>query len=175
MIRNIQEKDIPTILSWYNWYIKNGTETFETETISLDAFQQRVQRIIKDYPFFVLEKDGKLCGYVYLDHFNTRAAYDWTADLSLYLDPTQRGKGYGSLLMDKILQVAKADGYHNIVSIITESNQDSLRFHEKYGFEKIALLKNVGYKFDQWLGVWYCMKQLQEGKGVPRTLQNING
>ena len=36
MIRKIEEKDIPVILKWYNWYIRNSTATFETEELTLD-------------------------------------------------------------------------------------------------------------------------------------------
>ena len=42
MIRKIEEKDIPVILDWYNWYISNSIATFETEEISLEGFKQMI-------------------------------------------------------------------------------------------------------------------------------------
>ena len=45
MIRSIEEKDIPVILDWYNWYIRNSTATFETEELTLNEFKQRVHKI----------------------------------------------------------------------------------------------------------------------------------
>jgi phosphinothricin acetyltransferase len=120
-----------------------------------------------------LEDDGKLCGYAYLDHFNGRAAYDWTADLSIYLDPECRGKGYGSSLMKKILELAEKDGYRNVISIITETNQASEQFHEKFGFKKIAAFPALGYKFGSWLGVSYYMKTFETNEHAPEPLRNL--
>ena len=54
MIRKIEEKDIPVILDWYNWYIRNSTATFETEELSLDEFKQRVRIITEKYPWIIL-------------------------------------------------------------------------------------------------------------------------
>ncbi|MBF1113422.1 MAG: GNAT family N-acetyltransferase, partial [Solobacterium sp.] len=51
MIRSIEEKDIPVILDWYNWYIRNSTATFETEELTLIEFKQRVHKIIEKYPW----------------------------------------------------------------------------------------------------------------------------
>lgn len=172
-IRQLEEKDIPILLDWYNWYILHGTETFETEPLTLSAFSTRVHTIKESYPFIVLEEEGKLCGYAYLDHFNGRAAYDWTADLSIYLDPQAKGKGYGSQLMKKILELAEKDGYRNVISIITETNHVSEQFHEKFGFTKMASFPALGYKFNKWLGVTYYQKILLQEDRAPVTRKNL--
>lgn len=172
-IRRVKEEDIPVLCAWYNWYIVNGTETFETQELSNEDFAARVHAIIKNYPYIVLEEDGRLCGYAYLDHFNGRAAYDWTADLSIYLDPEQKGKGYGSQLMKAILHLAETDGYRSVISIITETNKTSLAFHEKFGFQKMAYFPSLGYKHGQWLGVSYYLKQFTVKDDTPEKLRNL--
>ena len=171
-LRKVEEKDIPILLAWYNWYILNGTETFETQPLTKEEFAERVHRIAREYPYIVLEEDGKLCGYAYLDHFNGRAAYDWTADLSIYLYPEEKGKGYGSILMKEILHLAEINGYRNVISIITETNRTSLAFHEKFGFTKMAEFPSLGYKHGQWLGVSYYLKQLVKDEKEPEKLRN---
>jgi phosphinothricin acetyltransferase len=171
-IRKLKEEDIAVILRWYNWYILNGTETFETEPLTMEQFSSRVHTIMRAYPFIVLEEDGDLCGYAYLDHFNGRAAYDWTADLSIYLDPMKKGKGYGTELMKKILELAEKDGYRNVISIITETNKISEQFHEKFGFQKIADFSALGYKDGKWLGVAYYMKTFCTDTEAPKPLRN---
>ena len=72
MIRKIEEKDIPVILNWYNWYIRNSTATFETEELTLDEFKQRVSFITEKYPWIILEEDDKPFGYAYYSDFNSR-------------------------------------------------------------------------------------------------------
>ncbi|MDO4415360.1 MAG: GNAT family N-acetyltransferase [Erysipelotrichaceae bacterium] len=160
MIRSLKEEDIPLILSWYNWYIEHSEATFETEQLSLQEFQDRVHMIMKTYPWIILEEDGKPVGYAYLASFIPRAAYDWTIDLAIYLDPEQRGKGYGDLLMDAVIEIAKKAGYVNMVSIITKGNIPSEKLHEKHGFVKMGEFDESGYKFGKWLGVTYYTLRL---------------
>lgn len=164
MIRFLEDKDIQACCDLYNWYIENTTITFEEEPLTLSQFTDRVHRIQKKYPYIVLEEDSKIVGYAYLDAFSPRAAYNWTADLSIYLDHTCKAKGYGSLLMKTILDLAQMDGYCHVVSIVTEGNQASEHIHEKFGFEKKALFENFGYKFNTWLGVTYYVKQVNSIK-----------
>lgn len=163
MIRMIEEKDIPVILAWYNRYILESEATFETEPLSLAEFAERVHKVTERYPWIVLEEDGVLKGYAYLSSFNQRAAYDWTADLAIYVDPGECAKGYGSQLMEALLQTAAEDGYHNIISIITDSNTASIAIHRKFGFENKGTFPLVGYKFKKWLSVSYWQKTLAQG------------
>ncbi len=164
MIRFLEDKDIQACCDLYNWYIENTTITFEEEVLTLSQFTDRVHRIQKKYPYIVLEEDSKIVGYAYLDAFSPRVAYNWTADLSIYLDHTCKAKGYGSLLMKTILDLAQMDGYCHVVSIVTEGNQASEHIHEKFGFEKKAFFENFGYKFNTWLGVTYYVKQVNSIK-----------
>lgn len=164
MIRPLEEKDIPQILDIYNWYIENTVITFEEEPLSLDEFTNRVHNICKKYPFIVLEEDNKVIGYAYLDVFNFRKAYRYTADLSIYLNQEARGKGYGSMLMEEIISISKEKGYVNLMSLITEDNVASEKIHSKYGFEKKAFFPQLGYKFNKWLGVSYYQLELKKVK-----------
>jgi len=95
MIRSIEEKDIPVILDWYNWYIRNSTATFETEELTLNEFEQRVHKITEKYPWIILEENDKPVGYAYYSDFNSRQAYACTVDLAIYLDPNSCHHGYG--------------------------------------------------------------------------------
>ena len=138
MIRPLEENDISSCLEIYNWYIENSVATFEETKLSLSQFQQRVHRICEKYPYIVLEENHKIIGYAYLDAFHERSAYQWTVDLSIYLDHTLKLKGYGSLLMEAILLEADKHGFYHVVSIVTEGNTASEKIHEKFGFEKEA-------------------------------------
>lgn len=172
MIRFLEDKDIEACCNLYNWYIENTTITFEEETLTVSQFTDRVHRIQTKYPYIVLEEDSKIVGYAYLDAFSSRVAYNWTTDLSIYLDHTCKSKGYGSLLMKEILHLAQIDGYCNVVSIVTEGNIASEHIHEKFGFQKKTLFENFGYKFNKWLGVTYYVKQVNEVKDDIQQPQN---
>jgi len=175
MIRPIEKNDIASCLAIYNQYIEKSTVTFETERLNLQQFTARVDAVTERYPWIVLEEEGEVLGYAYLDSFNPRAAYQWVCDLSIYLDPSSRGKGLGSMLMDAILRLARRDGYLRMTSIITSDNVASRRFHDKYGFRKIAEFPNIGYKNHMWLGVAYYIKDLtEELPEHPEPVRNLS-
>ncbi len=153
MIRKIRENDIAACLGWYNYYIRESTATFETEELSLEAFRDRVMQVTQKYPWLVLEEEGQLVGYVYLSQFMPRSAYDWSADISLYLDPAKRGHGYGKQLMEAIIHTAEAEGYRNLISVVTSENTASVHLHGSFGFTRAGEYRNFGYKFGRWLSV----------------------
>ena len=173
MIRMLKEEDIPVCLALYNWYIANSTATFETKQLSLEAFAERVKRITKKYPWIVLEEEGEVKGYAYLDAYHEREAYRFTCDVSIYMSHTERGKGYGTKLMEEILMLAKKDGYHKAISIVTSDNVASMYLHEKMGFKRYGLLENCGYKFSKWLGVACYEKTLHEPCDTPEEPVNL--
>lgn len=159
-IRKIEQKDIRSVLNIYNWYIENTTFTFETEGLNFAQFRERIKEITTQYPWLVIEENSFLIGYGYLAPFNTRSAYKWTADLSLYLHPDYRNRGYGSLLYKEIEKAAIEQGIVNLVSIVTEQNTASQSFHKKHGFTECGFLNNIGFK-QQWLGIYHYLKQIQ--------------
>ena len=156
MIRAVRDNDIPVCLDWYNYYIENTTVTFEEAPLTGKEFLSRVKRITKQYPWLMLEENGKPVGYAYLDHFNARNAYRYTADVTVYLDPKETGKGYGRTLMVALEEAAKRQNIHKLVSLVTEGNLPSEKLHESLGYRKAVGLEHAGYKFGRWLGVsWY--------------------
>lgn len=123
-------------------------------------FEERLKRISSRYPFLVAEDSGAVTGYAYLDTFNTRSAYRFTADLSIYVDKSALHKNTGSSLYRELEKQAVQSGITNIISIITSENKGSIRFHKKMGFRRRGLLKNVGIKFGRRLSIVYYQKKL---------------
>ena len=82
--------------------------------------------------------------------------------------------GYGRKLMDAILDLARKDGYVNVVSIITSGNEMSEKLHLSCGFEKKAVFENFGYKNGEWKDVSYYVKKLNEPSDQPAPPQNLD-
>ena len=98
MIRAATIKDVPEILDIYAPYILNTAITFEYDVPSLSEFEQRFSSISNDHPWLVWEEDGTILGYAYGEKAFVRAAYQWAADLAIYLRPEAQGKGIGRKL-----------------------------------------------------------------------------
>ncbi len=160
MIRIATEADVPEILNIYAPYIKNTTITFEYDVPCRKTFLQRFYDITAQFPWLVWEEEGKILGYAYASPPYARAAYSWCAEPSVYLRPEARGRGIGTKLYAALEEILKMQGYQVLYALITEENADSLRFHEKLGYQKCVLFPNCGFKFGRWLGVYWLEKRL---------------
>ena len=92
-IRNATLADAPRILEIYAYYVEHTVITFEYDVPSLAEFEGRMRDIMKKYPYLVIERDGRIEGYAYAHAFVGRAAYDWAAELTIYLDHDARRGG----------------------------------------------------------------------------------
>ncbi len=164
MIRTATLQDVPAILEIYRPYILETAYTFEYEVPSLEAFEQRFLTISREFPWLVWEDGGEVLGYAYAERPFARAAYQWDADLAIYLRRDCRGKGLGRKLYEQVEDILYRQGYHVLYAVVTSANLDSCRFHEAMGYEKTAEFTRCGWKFGQWYGTIWYEKRLQEGE-----------
>ncbi len=108
------------------------------------------------YPWLVAEQDGFVGGLAYGKSFNSRAAYAWTAEVSIYLRVGLAGQGLGTALYGRLLPLLDAQGYRCLIAGITTPNDGSVRLHERFGFVHLGTLERVGYKLGAWrnVGSW---------------------
>ena len=138
MIRFATEADIPTILDIYGPYVLNTCYSFEYTVPNLEEFTQRFREITQQFPWLVWEENGKVLGYAYGSAPFSRAAYQWSAESSIYLAPQAQGKGIGRKLYEALEKIMKAQGYRKTYAIITTANEASLAFHKAVGFRFVA-------------------------------------
>ena len=109
-IRNATLADAPRILEIYAYYVEHTVITFEYDVPSLAEFEDRMRAIMQKYPYLVIERDGRIEGYAYAHAFVGRAAYDWAAELTIYLDHDARRGGLGRALYEALADRLKAMG-----------------------------------------------------------------
>lgn len=160
-IRFATLEDTAAILAIYEQYI-NTTVTFEYTLPSYEEFQERIAHISCEYPYLVWEEDGKVLGYAYSHKAMERAAYQWNAEFSIYLDNSQMKKGVGKAMYEILIDISKLQGVKNALGVITEENTGSCIFHERLGFTKFATYRKTGYKNGKWLDVNWYEKELDE-------------
>src|SRR5215510_12257875 len=104
MIRIATENDAAGILSIYQPYIENTSFTFETETPSLEAFQQRINHYLIHFPWLVCEIDGMIAGYAYGARHRERTAYQWCVESSIYIHDDHLRSGIGKALYEALIE-----------------------------------------------------------------------
>ena len=159
-MRLVQLDDTAQILDVYDPYVKNTAITFEYETPSLDVFRDRIEAISQEYPYIVCSKDSKIIGYAYAHKHMERAAYQWNAELSIYIHSDFQRLGLGKKLYGSILEILKIQNIQNVYGCVTSPNTNSEKIHEYFGFKKIGTYHSTGYKHGKWHDVVWFEKKI---------------
>ncbi|HFZ6998336.1 TPA: N-acetyltransferase family protein [Streptococcus agalactiae] len=161
IIRPVLPSDAKELLAIYAPYVTDTTITFEYDIPSISEFTNRIKNISKSFPYLVAEENGKILGYAYASTYYARAAYDWTYELSIYLDKDARSKKISSQLYDTLEKELVSQGYVNLLACISLPNDISIAFHKKRGFNQVAHFPKIGFKFEQWHDIVWLQKRLK--------------
>ncbi len=66
--------------------------------------------------------------------FHNEGYEDWGEIASFYTHPSERGKGYGGILMEEALRRLKAAGHKNAFVFVLRENEKARRFYAAHGF-----------------------------------------
>lgn len=152
IIREATLEDLPQLLDIYNDVIVNTTAVYDYEAHTLDMRRQWFEiKQQQGFPVFVAEENGEIAGFSSIGPFRAWQAYKFTVENSVYVKASFRGRGVAKMLMQPLIDAARALGLHTIVSGIDATNEASINLHKAFGFEEVAHFKQVGYKFGRWL------------------------
>ncbi len=154
-IRKAVRGDAEEICRIYNHYVLNTTVSFETEAVSSEEMQGRIEIVTEKYPWLVCDTGEKLLGYAYATKWKERKAYSSTAECAVYVDKDHHGKGTGSLLYGRLIEQCRTAGLHLLIAGISLPNNASIALHEKLGFSYIGKFSEVGLKFGKYADVGY--------------------
>jgi L-amino acid N-acyltransferase YncA len=168
-IRTATVADAEKLLAVYAPYILHTANTFEYDVPSLQAFEEKVEKITAKYPWLLCERNGELLGYAYGSTHRERTAYQWCAESTVYLAEKHHRKGVARVLYAALFDMMKLQGYYSIYASILSTNTASVAFHRAVGFEDIGLFKNIGYKLGEWHSNIWMQYFLQAHKPEPHT------
>lgn len=160
-IRPYQIEDTLAILEIINYNILNSTALYDYEPRSLEnqiaIFDDKLK---KGFPIIVATENEIVVGFGYYSEFRFREAYKFTVEHSVYAHHNHIGKGIGKLILENLIDLAKAQNLHTMIGVIDAENQSSIDFHKKFGFEIAGTIKDSGFKFDRWLHSVFVQKML---------------
>jgi L-amino acid N-acyltransferase YncA len=166
--------DAAAIAAIYAPVLRDTAITFEVEPVGTEEMGRRVATTLRRHPWLVAEIDGKVAGYAYAAQHRTRSAYDWSADVSVYLAPQARRRGLGRALYIALLDLLTAQGFANAVAGIALPNDASVRLHESLGFTAVGVYRSVGWKLSSWHDVGWWQLRLTSSDAPPQPLLRLS-
>jgi phosphinothricin acetyltransferase len=157
-IRPANSDDGDAIARIYNHFVSETIVTFEEIPVSGAEMAARLQENIRAGLPWLVGADGRaVIGFAHASPWKGRCAYRHTVEVSVYLDPAQVSRGFGSQLYAALFPQLEGR-MHAAIAGIALPNDASVALHEKFGMEKVAHFKEVGTKFDRWIDVGYWQR-----------------
>jgi len=169
IIRPVTPEDAEELVSIYAPYVLETAVTYEYEVPSVEEFRGRIGNTIKNYPYLAAVEDGIILGYAYASAFHPRAAFRWSAEVTVYLRKEAHGRGIGRMLYEALEVILKKQNVQTVIALIADPNLESVAFHEKLGYRVAGRLTNCAYKLGQWRGMYYMEKFLGTHDGEPKA------
>ena len=164
IIRAAEPADMQRVQEIYAGHVLSGTASFEEIPPDFGEMCRRREAVMDArLPYLVADRDGALLGFGYASRYRPRSAYRHTAEDSVYLDPSAVGQGAGRALLAKVLDLATAAGYREMIAVIGDSgNTASIGLHKALGFRHVGTFNSVGLKFGRWLDTVLMQRALNE-------------
>jgi L-amino acid N-acyltransferase YncA len=155
-VRSATLHDAQGIAEIYNYFVLNSTVTFEEIPVSVEGMARRIAEIQAGMlPWVVSVNDNQLTGFAYAQKWKARAAYRHSVEVTVYVRPGLGNLGIGSDLYSTLFASLRELGIHAVIGGVALPNDASLGLHQKFGFQKVAHFREVGFKFDRWIDVTY--------------------
>jgi len=178
-IRRAEGADVPALLAISNDAAVRSAANFADGPEPLAAWQRRWRETHAFHPWLVAvspdrrEGASSIVGFARAGPHRSRAAYAWSVESTIYLDPAWCGRGLGGRLYRRLLALLRAQGYHSAVAGITLPNPASIALHESCGFRHAGTLRAIGWKFDRWHDVGYWQADLAGPDDPPGPIRSV--
>jgi L-amino acid N-acyltransferase YncA len=172
-VRPATAADAAACVEIYRPYVLDTVITFETDVPTVEEMADRIVDARVMHEWLVLEVDGDVTGYAYAHQFNSRAAYQWSVETSVYLAQDGLRSGGGRMLYAELLRRLTERGFRRAFAGIAQPNDASNALHKAFGFQRAGRYPRVGWKHGAWRDVeWWQLDLLgpEDDVGPPRPI-----
>jgi L-amino acid N-acyltransferase YncA len=167
-VRDASELDAEACAAIYAPYVTDTTITFEYDPPTPAEMAHRIASALSTHAWVVLEDDnGRVIGYAYGGPFKARQAYDWSCEVSVYLEMGTRRKGGGRALYEALFERLAERGYRMAAAGMTLPNDASVGLHHAMGFEPVGTYRRIGWKNGGWHDVAWAQREIATGDDPP--------
>ena len=166
-IRLATERDAEAVADIYAPNVTDAVISFEAEPPDADEMRRRIEVTLERYPWLVCERRGRVSGYAYAGAHGSRAAYQWSVDVSVYVHGEAHRTGVGRALYASLFAALRLQGFYSAYAGATLPNPASVGLHEAMGFRPVGVYRGAGYKMGAWHDVGWWHLPLRERVADP--------
>jgi L-amino acid N-acyltransferase YncA len=159
-IRAATDADAAAICLVYNQGIEDRIATLETELRTPEERRRWLAARGPRHPVFVAVAQETVVGWSSLNVYNPRPAYQYVADLSVYIERGWRGRGVGRRLLEHLIEQARALGYHKMMLSTFPFNASGVALYERMGFTRAGVFREMGQLDGRWIDTLIMEKML---------------
>ena len=175
-IRVATPEDAEAILAIYAPIVRETAISFEVEPPTRVEMQAAHRQDTAATALARLCAAGEVLGYVYASPHRARAAYQWSVDVTVYIQAQARRTGIGRALYHALFAaVDSCKGFTNCYAGITLPNPASVGLHEALGFQPVGVYQAVGYKLGAWHDVGWWQRGLPAAPESPHPADRVRG
>jgi len=136
--------DLPAIVAIYNQAIPGRLATADLQPVTVaDREEWFAAHNQTSRPLWQIMVNQQLAGWISLESFYGRAAYDKTAEISIYIANDFQHQGLGQQALDFVIPELSALNINALVAFIFAHNTPSLALFKKNGFAEWGHLPDV--------------------------------
>jgi len=154
-IRLATPDDSPAIAAIYAPIVRDTHLSAEFDVPSAGEMRRRIAETLESHAWLVAELGGEIFGYAYATRFRSRPAYQWSAEVSVYIRPDHHRRGLGRALYNSLFACLRLQGFQQAIAVIALPNPPSVALHESLGFLPVGIFPLV------------CFKRLPESLPLP--------
>lgn len=174
-IRDAEIADLETITAIHNDAVVHTTAIWNEDAVDVaDRAAWLADRVERGFPVIVVVDETGVVGYASYAQWRPHSGYRHTVEHSVYVRGDQRGRGIGRMLMEALVERARAAGIHVMIAGVESGNAASIVLHERLGFTQVGRMPEVGAKFGRWLDLTFLQLTLDD-RPAPDAADSIQG
>jgi L-amino acid N-acyltransferase YncA len=158
-------RDAAACAAIYAPSVSAGVASLEERAPEPGEFADRIRAVQRIHPWLVAEIDETVVGYAYASRHHERAAYRWSADVTVYISAAHHRRGIARALYEPLFELIARQNIYEACAGITLPNDASVGLHEALGFRPVGVYRDIAYKFGQWRSVGWWQKTLRARAG----------
>lgn len=163
IVRDATAQDAQALAEIYNYAVQHTTAIWNETCVDVQNRAQWIsERQKAGFPVLVAcAAQGVVVGYASYGPWRLFEGYRYTVEHSVYVRADCQKRGIGRVLMQALIERAKAAGLHVMVAGIEAENAPSCRLHTQLGFVQAGTMRQVGTKFGRWLDLSFMTLNLE--------------